>query len=140
MSATEEEHATSERLEERPSIDLRRARRADRHGVVVRFIAGALISVVAGGVALAFGPRIGGIFLAFPAVLVASLTLIEKEEDRAAAREDARGATAGALALVIFAIVFTLVSDDTGGGIALLVATISWTVAALALYVVFWWR
>lgn len=140
MSATETEHSASERLDARPSIDLSRARRADPRGVAVRFIAGVVISVVAGGVALVAGARIGGIFLAFPAVLVASLTLIEKEEDRAAAREDARGAIAGAFALAIFAIVFTLVSAHAPGGIALLAATISWAVTALTLYVLLWWR
>ena len=36
--------------------------------------------MVSGGVSLALGPRVGGILLAFPAILAASLTLIEEQE------------------------------------------------------------
>lgn len=140
MSATDHEPGITERLAERPSADWSRALRTDRHGLVVRFIAGAAISVVAGGVAIVFGQSIGGIFLAFPAVLVASLTLIAREEGRSAAREDARGATAGALALAVFAIVFVTVSAHASGWLALGAASGSWAVVALGLYVLFWWR
>jgi len=39
-----------------------------------------LTSVAAGLVTLGFGARVGGILLGFPAIMAASLTLIEEEE------------------------------------------------------------
>ena len=63
--------------------------------LLVRFLFGAATSAVAGAVAIVFSPIAGGVFLAFPAILAASLTLIAEEEDRTQAREDARGAAVG---------------------------------------------
>ena len=50
-------------------------------------------------------PYSGGVFLAVWAILLASLTLLADEEGQAAARDDARGATAGAVGLIGFAVV-----------------------------------
>ena len=47
-----------------------------------RFALGGLATVLAGGVAQIFGPEVGGLFLAFPAIFCASATLIEKHERR----------------------------------------------------------
>lgn len=135
-----EERPLTERVDERPSLDVGEALGADRKGMAVRFVAGALTSIASGGVTLALGPRVGGILLAFPAILVASLTLIQKEEDTAEAREDARGAIAGGVALTVFAIVFTVVVDHVSGALALVVAAASWAVVALGLYRALWWR
>ncbi len=46
----------------------------------IRFLFGGLITVAAGIIAKRFGPGIGGLFLAFPAIFPASATLIEKHE------------------------------------------------------------
>jgi Protein of unknown function (DUF3147) len=45
---------------------------------LVRFVLGGAMTVVAGLIAARFGPVIGGLFLAFPAIFPASATLIEK--------------------------------------------------------------
>jgi Protein of unknown function (DUF3147) len=45
---------------------------------LVRFVLGGAMTVVAGLIAARFGPEIGGLFLAFPAIVPASATLIEK--------------------------------------------------------------
>ena len=45
---------------------------------LVRFGLGGAMTVVAGLIAARFGPVIGGLFLAFPAIFPASATLIEK--------------------------------------------------------------
>jgi hypothetical protein len=82
-----------------------------------RFLMGGLISVVAGLIAKAFGPTVGGLFLAFPAIFPASATLLDKHErekkqkagipvtlrGRLAVGLDARGAAMGSLALAAFA-------------------------------------
>ena len=46
----------------------------------VRFFFGGLITAIAGLIAKKFGPGVGGLFLAFPAIFPASATLIEKHE------------------------------------------------------------
>ena len=84
-----------------PTFKLARVRGVrPRDLAAVRFVCGALTPVVAGLVTIAFGARPGGILLAFPAILAASLTLIEEEEDAEDAREDSRGAVAGGVALI----------------------------------------
>jgi hypothetical protein len=47
------------------------------HDYAVRFLFGGFITALAGIIAKKFGPGIGGLFLAFPAILPASATLIE---------------------------------------------------------------
>ena len=49
----------------------------------LRFFFGGLTTTIAAIIAKEFGPRIGGLFLAFPAIFPASATLIEtKYRDR----------------------------------------------------------
>lgn len=68
----------------------------------VRFVFGFLISVVAGLVTIVYGPRVGGLFLAFPAILPATVTMVAKREGIAQAASDIRVATIGAVGLVAF--------------------------------------
>lgn len=134
------EPTITDRVDERPTLEIRKIARTDRKALLYRFGAGALTSVLAGGVTLAFGERVGGLFLAFPAILAASLTLIAREEDSADAREDARGATVGGGALTMFAAVAALTLGHLAGAVALLSATAAWVAAALLGYAVLWWR
>src|SRR5580692_12092646 len=50
------------------------------HEHVVRFVLGGAMTVVAGLIARKWGPVIGGLFLAFPAIFPAAATLIEQHE------------------------------------------------------------
>ena len=140
MSSTVEERPISERVPERPSLKLQQIREVKPRELAVRFIAGALTSIAAGAVTLAFGSRVGGILLAFPAILAASLTLIEHEEDSAEAREDARGAVIGGLALGTFAALAALTFGSVNAAIALALATAGWGVVAIGGYFVAWFR
>ena len=79
---------------------------------------GGLITAIAGMIAHKFGPGVGGLLLAFPAILPASATLIEKHEKqrkqsagfdgtkrgRKAAGVDAAGAAMGSIGLFVFAL------------------------------------
>ena len=60
-----------------------------------------MTAAIAAIVSLVFEVRIGGVFLAFPAILPATLTLIEKEESRRKAEDDDVGAVLGAAALIL---------------------------------------
>jgi hypothetical protein len=83
----------------------------------VRFLFGGLITAATGIIAQKWGPVVGGLFLAFPAIFPASATLIEKHEKdrkqkvglhgaargRKAASVDAAGAAIGSIGLLAFA-------------------------------------
>ena len=61
-------------------VDLSALRQTKWHDYAVRFLFGGLVTALAGIIAKKFGPGIGGLFLAFPAIFPASATLIEKHE------------------------------------------------------------
>ncbi len=140
MSATTEERPITARIDERPTFQTKNVTRIKPRELGYRFVAGAATSVVAGCVTLAFGTRVGGIFLAFPAILAASLTLIEQEDDAAKAREDSRGAVMGGCALALFAVVAALSLGKLNGALALLLAATAWFAGALLGYLVAWFR
>ena len=62
---------------------------------VVRFVLGGGMTVTAGLIAARFGPVIGGLFLAFPAIFPASATLIEKHVRKRKEKAGLRGARRG---------------------------------------------
>jgi len=78
---------------------------------------GGIITIFAGMIAERWGPGIGGLFLAFPAIFPASATLIEKHERQKkttkglhgqergtdAAALDALGTAMGSIGLAVFA-------------------------------------
>ncbi|MBV9607574.1 MAG: DUF3147 family protein [Solirubrobacterales bacterium] len=126
--------------ETRPSFSVAKVRETTARELLIRFLAGATTSIVSGAVTLAFGARVGGILLGFPAIMAASLTLIAEEDDVADAREDARGAIVGACALTLFAAVAALSFGHLPGGVVLAVSSVAWATAAVLGYVVLWWR
>jgi hypothetical protein len=140
MSAEGTEGTITGRVGERPSVKLGNVRGIRRRDLVVRFIAGAATSICAGVVTLAFGPRAGGLLLAFPAILAASLTLIDQQEDSAEARQDARGAVIGGAGLAAFAAVAAVTLPTINAPAALLLATLAWFATALLGYLIAWFR
>ena len=46
----------------------------------VRFLLGGIATALAGAIAAVYGPVVGGLFLAFPAIFPASATLVEKHQ------------------------------------------------------------
>jgi hypothetical protein len=114
----------------RPSA-LRRTRPAE---LALRFVFGAGISLVAGLVGIRFGPRAGGLFLAFPAILPATLTMVEKHEGEGAADADAQGGILGGVGLVAFALVVALTVRVLGAPLALTAALGAWVLVAAGLY------
>jgi hypothetical protein len=115
-------------------------RRVRVHEYLVRFILGGLVTVATGVVAHALGPQTGGMFLAYPAILPASLTLIEKHETekkkkhgisgaargRQAAALDASGAALGSIGLGAFALVGRFLLANHEPVLVLGLATLVW--------------
>jgi hypothetical protein len=100
----------------------------------LRFVFGGVVTAAVGIVATVFGPNIAGLFLAFPAILMASLTLISKHEDRPAAGSDALGACAGSIGLLGFgAVVWALASR--GSGVTVLgIASVVWLAVSVGIW------
>src|SRR3984957_16087318 len=64
----------------RVQLNLPSLKETKPHEYAVRFLFGGLCTVLAGLIAERFGPGIGGLFLAFPAIFPAGTSLIESHE------------------------------------------------------------
>jgi hypothetical protein len=109
---------------------------------MIRFVFGGLVTVAAGLIATIWGPLVGGLFLAFPSILPASLTLVAKQTQlSAAAGATALGAACGSAGLLAFAVVGGGLIDQVPGWLALGLAAASWALVAGATWVVLmWWH
>ena len=116
---------------------------------VTRFLFGGAVTVVASLIAKRYGPVIGGLFLAFPGIFPASISLVEKHKRsremkegkqgtrsaRGEASVEATGASAGALGLAAFALVLWKCLPAHGMAPVLLCAGAAWVAVAW----VAWW-
>jgi hypothetical protein len=101
---------------------------------LIRFAFGGLVAAGAGLVAKSYGPIVGGFFLAFPAILPASLTLVRQHDGRKKAVEDAQGARLGSVALGAFGLVVAWTAGEWPAPWVLGVATLVWMVVGFALW------
>lgn len=115
---------------------------------LIRFIFGGSITAATGLVAKRFGPAIGGLFLAFPAIFPATATLIEKHEKqkkerrgnrgveraRSAAGIDAAGAAIGSLGLAAFAVIIWRWLPNSSTGLVLSLATLAWLFVSVSVW------
>jgi hypothetical protein len=111
---------------------------------LLRFLFGGAITAIAGIIATKFGPVVGGLFLAFPAILPASATLIETHErkkkeklglngrkrGRSAASADAAGAAIGSIGLLTFGGIAWIGLPRFTPALILAIATIVWFIVA----------
>jgi uncharacterized membrane protein (GlpM family) len=104
----------------------------------VRFAFGAGTSLVAGIVSVVAGPLVGGTLLAFPAILLASLSLVAKEDGAARSRDDARGATFGALGLIVFALLGAMWFQVIAAPLVFVLATLGWAIVGVGSYLIAW--
>ena len=119
---------------------------------LIRFALGGAMTVIAGLIADRFGPIVGGLFLAFPAIFPASATLIEKHvrqrkekvglsgarRGREAAALDAAGATLGSFGLAAFALIIWLLIERAPAS-ALALATAAWLAVAVLAWILRRW-
>lgn len=119
---------------------------------VLRFVLGGLVTAGAGVIAKKLGPSCGGLFLAFPAILAASTTLVEKHERERkeqkglggkyrgihAAGADAAGAAMGSLGLMAFAVLVWKALPGHSSPVVITAATLLWAVVCTGVW--FFWK
>ena len=120
----------------RPEVSAKRLKDTRAWEHVVRFVFGGAITVATGLIADAWGAAVAGLFLAFPAILPASITLVKQHERRAEAVEDARGARLGSVALCAFALAVVATLGVLPAPLVLVVASAVWLVVAVGLWFV----
>ena len=120
------------------------------HEWALRFVFGGLCTMFAGIIAHHFGPRVGGLFLAFPAIFPAGASLIEAHEiqhkrragydgtmrGRVAAGIDATGSSIACLGLMAFAVIVWKALPQHGAVAVIGAATAAWLVLSVALWLV----
>lgn len=133
----------------RIEMNLGALRRMRFHDFAARFLFGGTITVTTGIIGKEFGPVVAGLFLAFPAILPATASLIEKHErermhrsgfhgtvrGRTIASVDVAGAAMGSLGLIAFGFVAWQMLPRFSGAIALSTATVCWFTVAFTV----WW-
>src|SRR6266850_7592772 len=128
--------------------DFSALRRTKWYQYAIRFVLGGAIAAITGMIAKKFGPEVGGLFLAFPAIFPATATLIEKHENqkkqrkglsgtkrgRLAAGVDAAGAAMGSGGLLVFALIVWKLLPGRSGSMVLAAATPAWVVVAISIW------
>ena len=118
------------------------------HEWIIRFVFGGAVCVAAGLIAEKYGPSVGGLFLAFPAIFPAGASLVEAHEKlhkrrigadgtrrgRLLAALDAVGAALGCTGLAGFALIFWLWLPRSSLVLVYILAALVW----LTLAVGFW--
>ena len=128
--------------------DFSALRRTKWYEYAIRFVLGGAIAAGTGMIAKKFGPAVGGLFLAFPAIFPATATLLEKHEKqkkqskglngtkrgRLAAGVDAAGAAMGSGGLLVFALIVWKLLPGRSGSTVLAGATLAWVVVAVSIW------
>ena len=123
-------------------------RRTAWHQYAVRFAFGGLTTVLAGLMAQHWGPVVGGLFLAFPAIFPASATLAEsrqrEQKERVAVNPgtrgqqvvalDAAGAAMGTVGLMAFALIVWEFLSQVGAPGVLTLATGMWLLVSIGVW------
>ncbi|HEY4902860.1 MAG TPA: DUF3147 family protein [Candidatus Sulfotelmatobacter sp.] len=129
-------------------IDVSALREIKWYEYALRFLFGGAITVGAGLIAKRWGPELGGLFLAFPAIFPASATLVEKKEKEKKAKAgidgtnrgrtlagiDAAGAALGSIGLIAFALTVWIFLGDSPAWLVLFGATFAWALVGGVLW------
>ena len=131
-------------------IDLRSLKETRVHEYAARFLFGGLCTGVAWIIAKKFGPAVGGLFLAFPAIFPAAASMIQDHEKRRkaeigrdgttrgrdAAALDAFGACIGCSGLLVFAIWTWRFATTSAPSHVLLASFFCWSLVSVVGYLI----
>lgn len=133
-------------------LKLSAVRQTQWYEYLVRFVFGGLLTAATGLITHRYGPVIGGLFLAFPSIFPASVTLVQthqkkqeqkqgkteqdsQEKGEQAAGHTAEGAALGSFGLFAFALVIWRLSPNLPPWLVLVLAQLLWLSGA----VLAWW-
>jgi hypothetical protein len=130
------------------AIDFASLRRIKGYEYLSRFLLGGSITVATGLIASRWGPVVGGLFLAFPAIFPAGASLLDKHErdkkrnagishtirGRLAVALDARGAAMGSIGLAVFALVAWRLLPQFNAAWALVAGFTAWFAVSAILW------
>jgi len=122
------------------------------HEWIIRFVFGGAVCVIAGLIAQYYGPVVGGLFLAFPAIFPAGASLVEAHEKqhktragfdgtnrgRTVAAIDAYGAAMGCIGLTVFAFICWIWLPRSPIAVVFALATLAWLTCAVGVWLL--WR
>jgi hypothetical protein len=125
-------------------------RRTKWHQYAVRFLFGGAIAAIAGVIAKHYGPTVGGLFLAFPAIFPAAATLAQSHEEEKkhehqlhgrqrgilVAGAEAHGAAIGSIGLSAFAALFWLAVPSMNLALLFPLAIVTWFVISASIWYV----
>lgn len=134
----------------RIDVNLSSLKETKAHEYLLRFLFGGTCTVLAGLIAKRYGPGIGGLFLAFPAIFPASASLIEDHEKkrkaeigsdgrrrgRMAASLDSAGASLGCIGLIAFATVLWKELTSHNAYLVISAGVVVWGLVSGALWLV----
>jgi hypothetical protein len=110
-------------------------RKTKPHEWMMRFLFGSVISLIAGYCGEKFGPVVGGLLLAFPSIMPATLTLVKKHDGREEAVESAYGTVLASVAMIAFAaMVMFCVYRGVSTAASLFAASSVWVSVSLILW------
>jgi hypothetical protein len=131
----------------RIQADFQALKRTKPREYLVRFLFGGAVTAMAGIIAKHYGPGVGGLFLAAPAIFPAAATLLEKHEEKKARSEhgkeqfasqvagvDAAGAAMGSIGLVAFAVVVWQLMPHHSVALVLSAALLAWLTVSFAMW------
>ena len=130
------------------SLNLSAREKTKWYEYALRFAFGGAITVAAGLIANKWGPGVGGLFLAFPAIFPAAATLVEKHEKqkkqqhgldgtirgREAAGLDAAGAAIGSIGLIAFAVAVWCLMPLLSTWLVMICATLAWLITSVVIW------
>jgi len=131
------------------SAQLSRLRQIGWSEVLTRFAFGGSVTVLAGLIAKFFGPVVGGLFLAFPGIFPAGVTIVERHEierkerhgvagvrrGRAVAAVVSAGAALGSIGLIAFGAGASLLLPRLAAWQALSIAAIAWLLFSVSAWI-----
>ena len=134
----------------RIDVNLSSLKQTRPHEYLLRFLFGGSCTVLAGLIAKRYGPGIGGLFLAFPAIFPPGASLIEDHEKkhkaeigsdgrkrgRMAASLDSAGASLGCVGLLTFAAVLRMELTSHNAYFVISVAALVWGLVSYTLWLV----
>lgn len=117
---------------------------------LVRFVFGGVVTAITGLIAKEFGPVVGGLFLAFPGIFPAGVTLVERHEKQKKRKDGysgvprgrkvsavlAAGAVAGSAGLLAFAGAVWWLAQGLATWQWLLLAGVAWVALSLVAWFV----